>query len=140
MKTRTLGVDGLACLSGDSKLSEFDSIATALNVPLWVLFIPTLKAEDLQSPKRERLVALVESYLNETDANIPSELKKALDALEHVDALVSTAACSIVSGDACDAHLVTVLQNYAWPKIEETREAIEAALKLVGEPQENPNG
>lgn len=47
----------------DAKLSTFDSMATALGVPLWVLFIPTLKASDLQSPNRERLVALVENYL-----------------------------------------------------------------------------
>jgi hypothetical protein len=47
----------------DAKLSTFDSIATALGVPLWVLFIPTLRASDLQSPNRERLVALMENYL-----------------------------------------------------------------------------
>lgn len=47
----------------DAKLSTFDSIATALGVPLWVLFIPTLRASDLQSPNRERLAALVENYL-----------------------------------------------------------------------------
>jgi len=47
----------------DGKISTYDALAASLGVPLWVLFIPTLKAEDLRSPNRERLVALVENYL-----------------------------------------------------------------------------
>lgn len=47
----------------DNKISSFDAIASALGIPMWVLFIPELKPEDLQSPARERLVSLVENYL-----------------------------------------------------------------------------
>jgi hypothetical protein len=93
----------------------------------------TTPATELATPSEainSNALALVRNAMPLT-----AKLREALDAIEHVDALVSTASRSIASGDACDGALIIVLDNHAWPKIEETRQAIETALRLAGEPQ-----
>lgn len=47
----------------DAKIGTLDAIAQGLKVPLWVLFVPGLKKEDLASPNRERFIAMVRHYL-----------------------------------------------------------------------------
>lgn len=47
----------------DAQISTLEALAEALNVPIWVMFIPDLKESDLQSPNKERLTALVQNYL-----------------------------------------------------------------------------
>lgn len=47
----------------DAQISTLEAIATALDCPLWVLFLVGRQSEDLQSPSRERLVAMVADYL-----------------------------------------------------------------------------
>lgn len=48
-----------------ARLSDYNDIATALDVPLWVLMIPGLDRhpELLQGDRMRRFVALVENYL-----------------------------------------------------------------------------
>jgi hypothetical protein len=47
----------------DAQISTLQAVADTLDCPLWVLFIPNLLDTDLQSPNRERLIALMHSYL-----------------------------------------------------------------------------
>jgi uncharacterized protein (UPF0147 family) len=47
----------------DAQISTLEALAEAMNAPLWVMFIPGLTDTDLQSPSKERLVALVQNYL-----------------------------------------------------------------------------
>lgn len=47
----------------DAQISTLEAIATALDCPLWVLFLVGRSSEDLQSPARERLIAMVQAYL-----------------------------------------------------------------------------
>lgn len=64
-------VDGKArktinnALSGrhDAQISTLQAIADALDCPLWVMFLVGSTPEDLESPARERLIAVVTNYL-----------------------------------------------------------------------------
>lgn len=47
----------------DAQISTLQAIAESLDVPLWLMFIPGLQDADLQSPNKEKLIALVENYL-----------------------------------------------------------------------------
>lgn len=47
----------------DAQISTLEAIAEALDAPLWLLFLPNLEDSDLQSPNKERIVALIENYL-----------------------------------------------------------------------------
>jgi transcriptional regulator with XRE-family HTH domain len=52
-------------LSGrhDAQISTLQAIADALDCPLWVMFLVGKAEKDLESPYRERLIKMVESYL-----------------------------------------------------------------------------
>jgi len=52
-------------LSGrhNPKINTLEAIAAALDCPLWVMFLVGKKEKDLDSPYRERLVKMVEAYL-----------------------------------------------------------------------------
>ena len=52
-------------LSGrhNPKISTLEAIATALDCPLWVMFLVGKASADLESPARERLIAMVTDYL-----------------------------------------------------------------------------
>jgi transcriptional regulator with XRE-family HTH domain len=52
-------------LSGrhNPKVSTLQAIADALDCPLWVMFLVGKSDQDLESPYRERLIKMVESYL-----------------------------------------------------------------------------
>jgi hypothetical protein len=64
-------VDGKArktinnALSGrhDAQISTLQAIADALDCPLWVMFLVGSDPSDLESPARERLIAMVTHYL-----------------------------------------------------------------------------
>lgn len=47
----------------DAQISTLEAIAAALDCPLWLLFLVGRQDKDLQSPARERLVAMVNAYL-----------------------------------------------------------------------------
>lgn len=47
----------------DAQISTLEALSDALNVPIWVMFIPGLTEADLQSPNKERLIGLLENYL-----------------------------------------------------------------------------
>lgn len=47
----------------DAQISTLEAIADALDCPLWVLFLVGRKSKDLESPARERLIAMVQGYL-----------------------------------------------------------------------------
>lgn len=47
----------------DAQISTLQAIAETLDCPLWVLFIPNLQDADMESPHRERLIALMQAYL-----------------------------------------------------------------------------
>ena len=47
----------------DAQISTLEAIAAALDCPLWVLFLVGRKGQDLSSPSRERLIAMVQAYL-----------------------------------------------------------------------------
>lgn len=47
----------------DAQISTLEAIAAALDCPLWLLFLVGRQGKDLQSPARERLVAMVNAYL-----------------------------------------------------------------------------
>jgi len=53
----------------DAQLSTLQSIADALDCPLWVMFLVGKASADLQSPARERLIAMVHAYLQCDDAS-----------------------------------------------------------------------
>jgi len=52
-------------LSGrhNPKISTLEAIASALDCPLWVMFLVGKESSDLESPARERLIAIVQNYL-----------------------------------------------------------------------------
>jgi transcriptional regulator with XRE-family HTH domain len=52
-------------LSGrhNPKISTLEAIADALDCPLWVMFLVGKAEKDLESPYRERLIKMVEAYL-----------------------------------------------------------------------------
>jgi transcriptional regulator with XRE-family HTH domain len=52
-------------LSGrhNAQIGTLEAIAGALGCPLWVMFLVGLESSDLQSPARERLIAMVNAYL-----------------------------------------------------------------------------
>lgn len=56
-------------LSGrhDAQISTLQAIADALDCPLWVMFLVGKSERDLESPYRERLIKMVESYLQCND-------------------------------------------------------------------------
>lgn len=47
----------------DTQISKLQAIADALDCPLWVFFLPGKKETDLDSPARERLIAVVQDYM-----------------------------------------------------------------------------
>jgi len=47
----------------DVQISTLQAIADALDCPLWVMFLVGRRLEDLESPARERLIAMVQDYL-----------------------------------------------------------------------------
>lgn len=47
----------------DSQISTLQAIADQLDCPLWVLLLTNSKPEDLESPAREKLIAMVYAYL-----------------------------------------------------------------------------
>lgn len=53
-------------LSGrhNPKIKTLEAIATALDCPLWVMFLVGKRDSDLDSPYRERLIKMVEDYLH----------------------------------------------------------------------------
>lgn len=53
----------------DAQISTLEAIADALDCPLWVLFLVGRQSEDLRSPTRERLIAVVKDYLACSDAD-----------------------------------------------------------------------
>lgn len=53
----------------DAQISTLEAIADALDCPLWVLFLVGRQSDDLRSPARERLIAVVKDYLACTDAD-----------------------------------------------------------------------
>lgn len=58
----------------DAQISTLEAIAEGFNVPLWLMFIPGLTEADLQSPHKERLIALVENYLKcDSEARMHAE-------------------------------------------------------------------
>ena len=65
-------------------------------------------------------------------AAIVADVGRAFLSIEQVDALVSTAAAAIASGDFHEPDIVRVLQDFAWPQIEEVRQAIERIQERVG--------
>jgi transcriptional regulator with XRE-family HTH domain len=53
----------------DPQISTLQAISDALDCPLWVLFLVGHRSEELQSPARERLIAMVNAYLMCTDSD-----------------------------------------------------------------------
>lgn len=53
----------------DAQISTLQSIADALDCPLWVMFLVGKSDKDLESPARERLIAMVAAYLKCDDAS-----------------------------------------------------------------------
>jgi hypothetical protein len=47
----------------DAQISTLEAISETFDVPLWLALIPGLLDADLQSPNKEKLVALVMNYL-----------------------------------------------------------------------------
>jgi transcriptional regulator with XRE-family HTH domain len=47
----------------DAQISTLQAIADALDCPLWVMFLVGSSETDLESPARERLIAVVTDYL-----------------------------------------------------------------------------
>lgn len=47
----------------DTQISKLQTIADALDCPLWVFFLPGKSEADLATPARARLIALMEDYL-----------------------------------------------------------------------------
>lgn len=47
----------------DAQISTLEAISEALDCPLWVLFLVGHKSHELRSPARERLIAMVNAYL-----------------------------------------------------------------------------
>lgn len=67
-------------LSGrhDTQISKLQAIADALDCPLWVFFLTGKQESDLESPARERLIAVVQDYL-----------KCDMDGRHHVESMAS---------------------------------------------------
>lgn len=53
----------------DAQISTLQAISDALDCPLWVLFLVGHKSDELRSPTRERLVAMVNAYVQCTDSD-----------------------------------------------------------------------
>lgn len=73
----------------DAQISTLEAIASALDCPLWVLFLVGRQSEDLQSPARERLVAMVSDYL-----------KCDTEGRHHVESMASAFAAKRTGGAA----------------------------------------
>ena len=69
----------------DAQISTLEAIASALDCPLWVLFLVGGESKDLQSPARERLAAMVQAYLKCDD-----------ESRHHVESLASAFAAKAV--------------------------------------------
>lgn len=53
----------------DAQISTLEAISEALDCPLWVLFLVGHKSSELRSPARERLIGMVNDYLDCSDGD-----------------------------------------------------------------------